>query len=827
MAGVTLGFLKFVLGFDSLAFQEGASNADKQLRTLQRRFEATAERISNFGQQATIALTLPIAAIATAAVRGAQEQAAAMAQVEAALASMGSGAGRTAEQLSAAADRMELNSLYNADVILKDVTANLLTFGNIAGSEFDRAQQAVIDLSTRMGGDLVGATVRIGRALNDPIAGLTVLTRNGIKFTESQQAAVRAMVAMGDTAGAQRVILAELERQFENSAARAAAADPWRRAQVAIDQAMDKIGEAILPVIPPIADAIATLAQRFGALSPEAQKNIIIFGGIAAAIGPVALAIGGIVSAMAPLSAAFAATKGLLAGLGAAASTAGTGFLGLTAAALPWIALGAGIAAAAYAIYENWDKIGPALSETADMLKAELGPVFTDTFNRIKETVIALWEGPFGEALRTAGANLMELGSTIGSVLGPVALSVLRGFASLFGTVFETIGNILNTLISLLSGDFTGAWAGVQATVGGIIRGLFRLVEAVFPGIGEYAYNLYLGLKTWLQDRMTAVWNWVIDKIETVKNAFFTLYDAVVGNSYIPDMVDEIGDTMRRLDGELVRPAQQATQSAADAFATLDRDVGAIMDRLFPDRARTNEFISDMERLDAALRGRRISRLEYQEARARLYEELQGGRVTGAPAMAREMDLTIPEVRIDVPEGEDIGRDLMREWGYVADEMEAQNVRIVESFAQLAQGALSEIDKLVKGIRSGNVIDMLSGLLGALDKIGGLFGGFNLGPLKFGGARAMGGPVSAGKSYLVGERGPELVTFGRSGMVTPNHRMGGGNITVHVNAQDAVLADTVRGWVAEGIRQATGQGAALGSQLAQAAMARSQSRVPA
>jgi len=49
----------------------------------------------------------------------------------------------------------------------------------------------------------------------------------------------------------------------------------------------------------------------------------------------------------------------------------------------------------------------------------------------------------------------------------------------------------------------------------------------------------------------------------------------------------------------------------------------------------------------------------------------------------------------------------------------------------------------------------------------------NLGSL-FGGARADGGPVSAGSSYLVGERGPELFTPSTSGAIVPNHAMGNG-----------------------------------------------------
>ena len=55
---------------------------------------------------------------------------------------------------------------------------------------------------------------------------------------------------------------------------------------------------------------------------------------------------------------------------------------------------------------------------------------------------------------------------------------------------------------------------------------------------------------------------------------------------------------------------------------------------------------------------------------------------------------------------------------------------------------------------------------------------------RFFGGRANGGPVKAGGSYMVGERGPELFTPRSSGMITPNHQLGGGstNIVVNVDA---------------------------------------------
>ena len=52
--------------------------------------------------------------------------------------------------------------------------------------------------------------------------------------------------------------------------------------------------------------------------------------------------------------------------------------------------------------------------------------------------------------------------------------------------------------------------------------------------------------------------------------------------------------------------------------------------------------------------------------------------------------------------------------------------------------------------------------------------------------RATGGPVAGGKSYIVGERGPELFTPNSSGMITPNNQLGGStNVVVNVDANSS------------------------------------------
>ena len=52
----------------------------------------------------------------------------------------------------------------------------------------------------------------------------------------------------------------------------------------------------------------------------------------------------------------------------------------------------------------------------------------------------------------------------------------------------------------------------------------------------------------------------------------------------------------------------------------------------------------------------------------------------------------------------------------------------------------------------------------------------------YSGARAMGGSVTGGNSYMVGENGPEVVTMGGSGVVTPSS-VGGGGMSVVINDQ--------------------------------------------
>ncbi|MEO7836977.1 MAG: hypothetical protein ABIS21_04990, partial [Acidimicrobiales bacterium] len=100
----------------------------------------------------------------------------------------------------------------------------LLTFTNIRNTAgkgndvFTQATKTLLDMSVALGTDASTSAIQLGKALNDPIAGIGALSRVGVTFTAQQKAVIKSLVDTGDVAGAQKVILAELNREFGGSA---------------------------------------------------------------------------------------------------------------------------------------------------------------------------------------------------------------------------------------------------------------------------------------------------------------------------------------------------------------------------------------------------------------------------------------------------------------------------------------------------------------------------------------------------------------------------------------------------------------------------------
>ena len=177
------------------------------------------------------------------------------AQLAAVLQSTGEAAGMTSSELDSLATSLSKVSTYD-DEAIKSSEALLLTFTNVGSDVFPQATQAILDMSAAMGQDLKSSTVQLGKALNDPIAGITALSRVGVSFTDDQKNMIKTLVEAGDTLGAQKIILAELSKEFSGSAA--AAAKTYTGQVQQLKNELGNLGEAIG------SDALPELTQFIG-----------------------------------------------------------------------------------------------------------------------------------------------------------------------------------------------------------------------------------------------------------------------------------------------------------------------------------------------------------------------------------------------------------------------------------------------------------------------------------------------------------------------------------------------------------------------------------
>ena len=289
--------------------------------------------------------------------------------------STGGAAKVTADQVAELSRR--LSEQMGIDDELIQSSANLLlTFKNVknvgegTSAMFDRATIAAQDLAAAGFGDASSAAKMLGKALNDPIKGMTALGKAGVTFSEGQKEQIKALAASNDMLGAQKLIMAEVESQVGGVAT--ATATATGRLKVMMGNMQEDIGGALLPFVAALADglgpaireltpAFTSIAGSIGGLLTGAIKVLLpplvavvgVFANLTAALfgfKPVIIAatavlaawtIGVIASRTATISASitnvgFAATFPILTTVSGIATTAMVGFrIAVTAALGP------------------------------------------------------------------------------------------------------------------------------------------------------------------------------------------------------------------------------------------------------------------------------------------------------------------------------------------------------------------------------------------------------------------------------------------------------------------------------------------------------------
>lgn len=177
-------------------------------------------------------------------------------QTDAVLKSTGHSANVTAKEIASLSDALSLKAGVDDEVIQAGENM-LLTFKNIrnevgqGNDVFNQASVAALDLAAGYAAasgseiNLKTATIQLGKALNDPIAGMANLARVGVQFSEEQTKQIAQLVKHNNLLGAQKVILAEVTSQFQGSAE--AQATSSGKAAVAFENLAEAVGSVLAP----------------------------------------------------------------------------------------------------------------------------------------------------------------------------------------------------------------------------------------------------------------------------------------------------------------------------------------------------------------------------------------------------------------------------------------------------------------------------------------------------------------------------------------------------------------------------------------------------
>jgi hypothetical protein len=213
----------------------------------------------------------------------------------------------------------------------------------------------------------------------------------------------------------------------------------------------------------------------------------------------------------------------------------------------------------------------------------------------------------------------------------------------------------------------------------------------------------------------------------------------------------------------------------ARIFADIDKDMAAAKLDTARATARANEEQERM--LQNMLDASPTAQLEKQRAEMQLLANAyERGRIN-----AEEFSEAATARLGNVAEKQKEANEDARQFGQITTSVFEDAIFKGEDLGDVLKGLFVDMGKLL--IRQ-QILEPLAGV--ASNFFGGIFGGF----------RAAGGPTEAGKSYVVGENGPEVWTAGVSGFVTPNHALatssggaGGGVVINQYNTIDARGAD--------------------------------------
>jgi phage-related protein len=459
----------------------------------------TSSGLSKWGKVAGAAAVAGLAVAGAAvvkfgvdSVKAAQESIVAQKRLESVFRAMGDTTGWSAKQADKYASALS-KQIGVDDEVIKAGQAKLATFSNVSSKTaimagvFDRATAAGADLAATGFGSIESNAVLLGKALQDPVKGMSALARVGVTLTKSQQEQAKAMAEAGNVMGAQKIILGAVETQVKGTAA--ATATGADKMKVAWGEVQESVGKALMPTLTALANvflgtvlpAVQKVADQLGtALGPTIQKvakwveSQLLPALLSAArifMGTVVPAVVNLAKVLGPL---------LMPVMAAVANI-------IKSLIVPAFQIAAIVFRTAYSVVS---------ALLAPVLKA-LAPLFIRLSALVNEnrSTINLLVG----VLRVAGTVLTFVAKVIGAVLGAaitVAVKLIIGIINVIQTLvtwasrlagpFSAAGNAMSSAFAGIAGVIHAITSAVQGLIGAISRIKIPSIPHL-PGLGKSA----------------------------------------------------------------------------------------------------------------------------------------------------------------------------------------------------------------------------------------------------------------------------------------------------------------------------------------------------
>lgn len=525
MAGTEVGSLYYDLNIDDKNLKKQLDDADKSVKGFGDRVNKywgdSVDASRKFGL-AMAGVAAGVVAFGVSSVKAFEDSQNKIAQTTAVLKSTGQAAGVTADAVTKLATALEKQTRFS-DEDVRSVENLLLTFTSIGKDIFPQATTTVLDMATALGEDTSSASIQLGKALQDPILGVTALRRVGVNFNSAQQDVIKNLVDTGKSAEAQKLILAELHKEFGGSAEAAGNtfAGQLDKLKNQLNNVQEAIGQIIAVVAVPFLTAImnwfngiggvdgvmALLRQELDRLKPYLPVIAgAILGMLVPALVAAAIAAGEFVLTLAPWAAAGALVVFIAQKMGIHWSDVKDALEKLK----PWVDDAINGAKQLYDWYKN-------LSPMVQFLINPLAALIVN-FNGFKQTVgelindlKSLWQwfsnltvviivGQF--ITQVLWPALQAIAAAVWQNLLPALLQLWQALVRLWNALNPALMDALKIVGAILLGAFLVALWAALSVLNILIQVFSMVVSAISMVIGWIA-----NLIGWFGNLVGTVWN--------------------------------------------------------------------------------------------------------------------------------------------------------------------------------------------------------------------------------------------------------------------------------------------------------------------------------